>query len=282
MLTVLIFHAGPALSLPTVALEDEGIDPDLTPAGMVELAFRSAALFHPLCRKVLLTDETTSFPGLADSIEIVRRRLDPSKLMLERKVSQLEFLERHDAGESDVLMLDADMLMNAPVDNLFANGMALGLSYRDKPGMPLNGGLIAVSSECQAAAARFLEKVIALMERNSYHDRGSYRDQHALLEVVGHERFTSRTSDSIELEGIGRVVFWPCVTHNYTPPNADGGVFFRDPRCKFMHFKGPRKRLMRRYWDAHLAEREVASARGGWWRRWWGNDSRARAAREHT
>jgi hypothetical protein len=270
MLTVLIFHAGPALGLPTVSVDVAPGERGMTHASMVDLAFRSVTLFHPHCRKVLLTDAATQFPGLSGTVEMVRRDLDASKLMLERKRSQLEFLQRPDLGESDVLMLDADMLMNAPVHDLFGNGMALGLSYRDKRGMPLNGGLIAVSRKFHTGARLFLERVIELMERHHYHDVGSYRDQHALIDVVGHDRFERRASDVVEIEGIGRIVLWPCHTHNHTPPNADGSIYFRDPRCKFVHFKGPRKRLMPGYWEQHLAGRELAAARGAWWRRWLG------------
>src|SRR5687768_1838277 len=64
MLTVVIFHAGNSLSLPTVATQSTGADADLTHGGMVDLAFRSATLFHPNCRKVLLTDEMTEFAEL--------------------------------------------------------------------------------------------------------------------------------------------------------------------------------------------------------------------------
>jgi hypothetical protein len=248
MMTFVVFHMDlPGAQIDVVPFA-KGTRPDYV--DMAALAFQSAALFHPECRRVILTDDTTAFPGLPSDIDIVRRPIDPTKVMYERMVSELEFIREH-GRDSDLLFIDADMLINGPLDSLFARNLDLGLTYREKPDMPINGGLIAVARHGRAAAEAFFGRVVDVMQTKYSDTLGWFCDQYAIIETIGHERFERRPSDMIDVDGI-RIALWPCDTHNYSPRNRWRKILFRQSRRKIIHFKGPRKRLMRPYWEVHL------------------------------
>jgi hypothetical protein len=248
MITFVVFHIDLPGSQIDVVPFAKGTRPDYV--DMAALAFQSAALFHPHCRRVILTDEATAFPGLPGDIEIVRRPIDPAKVMYERMVSELNFI-RERGRDSDLLFIDADMLINGPLDSLFARDLDLGLTYRDKPDMPINGGLIAVARHGSTAAEAFFGRVVDVMKTRYSHTLGWFCDQHGIIETIGHERFQQRASDLIDVDGV-HVALWPCDTHNYSPRNVLRKILFRQPQRKIIHFKGPRKRLMRPYWEVHL------------------------------
>jgi hypothetical protein len=249
MITFVVFHVDlPGSQLDVVPFA-KGTRPDYV--DMAAMAFQSAALFHPGCRRVILTDDTTAFPGLPSDVELVRRPIDATKVMYERMVSELQFMREH-GRDGDLLFIDADMLINGPLDSLFARDHDLGLTYRNKPDMPINGGLIAVARHGRAAAQAFFGRVVDVMQTRYSHTLGWFCDQYAIIDTIDRERFEQRpSSDLIDVDGI-RIAFWPCDTHNYSPSNALRNILFRHARRKIIHFKGPRKRLMRPYWEAHL------------------------------
>jgi hypothetical protein len=249
MITFVVFHIDLPGSQIDVVPFAKGTRPDYV--DMAALAFQSAALFHPGCRRVILTDDATAFPGLPSDVEVVRRPIDSTKVMYERMVSELEFIREH-GRDSDLLFIDADMLINGPLDSLFARDLDLGLTYRDKPDMPINGGLIAVARHGSAAAEAFFGRVVDVMRTEYSHTLGWFCDQYGIIDTIGRERFEQRpSSDLIDVDGV-RIALWPCDTHNYSPRNAWRHILFRETRRKIIHFKGPRKRLMRPYWEVHL------------------------------
>jgi hypothetical protein len=260
VITFVVFHVDLPGSQIDVVPFAKGTRPDYV--DMAALAFQSAALFHPECRRVILTDDATTFPGLPDDVEVVRRPLDPTKVMYERMVSELEFIREH-GRDSNLLFIDADMLINGPLDSLFARDLDLGLTYRDLPDMPINGGLIAVARHGHAAAEAFLGRVVGVMQTKYAHTLGWYCDQYAIIDTIGRERFERRPSDPIDVDGT-HIALWPCDTHNYSPRNRWRKILLRESRRKIIHFKGPRKRLMRPYWEAHLEPLTgTGSPRGG-------------------
>jgi hypothetical protein len=251
MMTFVVFHVNLPGSQIDVVPFVKGTRPDYV--DMAALAFESAALFHPDCRRVILTDDATAFPGLPSEVEVVRRPLDATKLMFERMVSELKFL-REQGRDSDLLFIDADMLINGPLDSLFARDLDLGLTYRDHPEMPINGGLIAVARHGRAAAEAFLGRVVDVMQTKYADTLGWFCDQHGIIDTIGRERFDRRTSDLISVDGTS-LALWPCDTHNFSPKNRWRRILFRSSEQKIIHFKGPRKRLMRTYWEVHLKPR---------------------------
>jgi hypothetical protein len=260
MITFVVFHVDLPGSQIDVVPFAKGARPDYV--DMADLAFQSAVLFHPACRRVILTDEVTAFPDLPSDVEVIRRPIDATKVMYERMVSELKFI-RERGSDSDLLFIDADMLINGPLDSLFARDLDLGLTYRDHPDMPINGGLIAVARHGSAAAEAFFGCVVDVMRTRYAHTLGWFCDQYAIIDTIGREQFERRPSDLIDVDG-ARIALWPCDTHNYSPRNAWREILFRQSRRKIVHFKGPRKRLMRPYWEAHLEPLTGAgSAHGG-------------------
>ncbi|WP_119355382.1 hypothetical protein [Azohydromonas sediminis] len=246
--TFVVFHINLPGSRIDVVPHARGTRPDYV--AMAALAFQSAALFHPGCRRLILTDETTAFPGLPDEVELVRRPIDAAKVMYERMRSQLALI-RERGRDTNLLFIDADMLINGPVDSLFARDLDLGLTYREHESMPINGGLIAVPRHGHAVAAAFLSRVVDVMQTRYADSLGWYCDQRALIDTIGRERFARRPLDLIDVDG-ARVALFPCDTYNYTPGNHWRNILARSPRRRIIHFKGQRKRLMRPYWELHL------------------------------
>lgn len=261
MLTVVVYH----VDLPGATRAHSMHARAWSYQELLGLALRSASVHHPACRKVILTDEATEFPNIDPSVQVIRRDIDPRKLILERTISQINFL-KHDDHFSHVVMIDADMLINGDLESIFHQEMDLGLTYRNSSKMPINGGFIAIASHGRLHAIRFLERVARLMSAGTT-DQFWWGDQHALIEALGPESFPRRTADVMQLDSGGHVILWPCATHNFTPPKRLRGILRRGPECKVIHFKGSRKRLLRRYWEIHLSPDESRLARRAKWLR---------------
>lgn len=231
---------------------------------MVDLAFRSAEMFHPNCRKVILTDRATDFSGLPEGIGILRHEIDPTRVMFERTLVQQQFLAQHDF-DSHVLLMDSDMLINNRLDSCFDVDFDVGLTYRGHPDMPINGGLIAVRNSRRGPSLAFFDSLVRIMWESYSQDLTWFCDQHALIEAVGRAEFGRRPSDTMETPSGVRIQLWPCETHNYSPDNQWHRILWRDARRRIMHFKGERKRLMKPYWSTHLSGDETRA--GKWSRR---------------
>jgi Nucleotide-diphospho-sugar transferase len=227
----------------------------------IDLMFRSAALAHPNCKKVVLTDLHTAFPGLSSDIQIYRLDLNPELVMLSRLEAQLHYITHHDLG-SDIVLLDSDMLIQGSLKKLFSKDFSVGLTYRDPTEsnyqeMPFNGGVIFVTKSQKAQAIQFLERVYTLYQTEYSHQGTWWGDQYAMLGAVGQENFHQRTSDLLHVDN-AKVQLLPCSVYNFSPNNKYRAIALGFADKKVIHFKGPRKRLMPIYWDAYLKPRECS------------------------
>lgn len=260
MITFVIFHveleerAGPGK-----ALEEPCDFNELT-----DVAFRSATLFHPDCRKVLLTDNQTKF-HLGTDVEIIRQQIDPKALMLSRMRCQLEFLEKQDPRDHFVF-LDSDIVLNGSLEHLFENDFEVGLTYmrsqnteRTAGKMPINGGLFFFKGSDKPSALHFMQKVFSryLNETVEGYEHW-WGDQNALMDFIGRDSFYQRKSDSFTVEGI-RIRLFPKEEYNFSPRNQMKRIWRPFSKEKVLHFRGARKRLMMPYWNIYLAPRENPS-----------------------
>ncbi len=58
----------------------------------------------------------------------------------------------------------------------------------------------------------------------------------------------------VEVDG-AQILFLPCETYNFSPENEIASVRTGLHDKFLLHFKGPRKQLMKLFWDAHLLPR---------------------------
>jgi hypothetical protein len=228
---------------------------------MIEILFRSAAIFHPDCRKVVISDRDTNLAALSDDIEIHRLELDREAVMLSRLKGQIDYVNHHDFA-SDVVLLDSDILINGDLEPLFQRAFHVGLTYRELDEMPFNGGVILVSKQNQQAAIAFLEKVYQIYQQEYAKHSTWWGDQYALIDAVGGlQRFSQRQRDVLDVEN-SQVLFVPCDNYNFSPENRFRSLFAISPDQKILHFKGYRKRLMELYWQSFLQPRELSGIAG--------------------
>jgi hypothetical protein len=226
---------------------------------MLDLLFRSARLFHRGASCTLLTDSATQVHGVRGPWRRVEVPVDHGALMLSRAQAQLQWVEQwveqRDAVRPLVL-LDSDILLAAPLHELFASDFDVALTWRANAEMPINGGLLLLNDRRPEVARRFFRRFVAVYrERYAGADASWYGDQLALRDCVGVPQAQMAQQATVDVEGC-RVRLLPCASHNFSPHNSFAAIANGLPGVQVLHFKGQRKRLMRPYWDAFLRPRE--------------------------
>ncbi|HEX8464741.1 MAG TPA: hypothetical protein VF627_09005 [Abditibacterium sp.] len=233
--------------------------------------FRSAERFYPRCRKVIITDQETEFhPVIHDhingEIEIFRAHFPGSGAMLSRAQAQTEWLEKEVAKgggqDSPIVMLDSDVLINRDLEPLCSLNYEIAMTYRGNDEMPINGGVFFIAPLQQEAALRFSRWVQFIYESHFSEDIW-YGHQRALIETIGWENYKNRTK-------IGAVLTVPPAALQNADDNRSVqaqlwhvGEWNRTVSVKWLkirkmssarilHFKGPRKILMRPYFFGYL------------------------------
>jgi hypothetical protein len=222
---------------------------------MIELLFRSATVFHPDCRKVVITDRDTDLDALSDDIEIHRLELDREAVMLSRLKGQIDYVKQHDFA-SDLVLLDSDILINGELESLFQKEFHVALTYREQDDMPFNGGVIFISKQNRQAAIEFLERVYSIYQQEYAKHSTWWGDQYALIDAVGREKFAERQQDLLDVEG-RQILLVSCDLYNFSPDNRYRSLMTITPEQKVLHFKGHRKRIMPLYWHIYLQPREI-------------------------
>jgi hypothetical protein len=215
---------------------------------LVTLFFRSARRFHPSARLILLTDGQTRIALDEPDVEVVRGDIDPARLMLHRMRAQLAYLQVAEPGV-DLVFLDADMLVNASLQELAAIPEDLALTYRRDP-MPINGGFIFVPAAGRGPARAFLERVHGVFETRHADQGAWWGDQTALSEALGP---LAPDPGPVIRTREATVRLLSARTYNYSPDDQYRSILAPLGTRKVLHFKGRRKRLMPLYWAAHLA-----------------------------
>jgi hypothetical protein len=222
---------------------------------LINLLFRSASIFHPDCKKVILTDKKTDWSHLDGNIEIHRFKMDQKQLMLSRLIAQINYLKNHDFS-SDLILIDSDMLVNGNLESLFKNNFDIALTYRhNKFKMPINGGIIFISKNKKQKALKFMQTMLKIFKSNYYRHNAWWGDQEALIDIVGYKNFINRKSNIMNTENI-KILLLPQKKYNFSPANRMSSIFFKLKNKKIIHFNGERKRFMPFYWNVYLSHLE--------------------------
>ena len=225
---------------------------------LINLLFRSVSIFHPNCRKVVLTDMNTRLAGLDDDIEVYRTSLDPESIMFSRLVAQFNYVNTQQI-DSDIILIDSDMLVNANLEHLFEEDFSVALTYRYLEAvkdMPINGGIIFLSRDRKQEAIKFLEKVYQIYQEKYLKDYQSWwGDQYALIDAIGFDNFHSRQSD-VMLVDEQKIKLLDCEIYNFSPGRNPNSIVREHKDKVILHFKGSRKKIMPLYWQAHLSNKE--------------------------
>lgn len=227
---------------------------------MIDCLFKSASIFNPDCKKVVLTNQQTDFSSLKSQAHLFRTNIDLSKVTPSKVRAQVEYIKSHNF-DSNLIFIDSDIIVNSNLDALFQQDFDVALTYIDKENMPINAGVVLINKNSKEKAIEFLEKVDVLC-RTKYSTETWWGDQLALIDAVGTELFRQRQSDTIytEPEGI-KVLLLPCDVYNFAPhpPDKVSSVASELRNRKIIHFRGDRKRYMNLYWTTYLAHKEQPS-----------------------
>lgn len=226
---------------------------------LISLVFQSASLFHPNCKRVMLSDQESPFDYLDHDIEVHRRKTDTDNipLMLNRLLTQISYVRSNDS-RSNLTFLDSDILINANLEDLFQQDFDIALTYRDFEDMPINWGVMFISQQGQSSAIGFLEEVAKVYQERYLTSDIFWCDQYALMDVIGRERFFNRQSDTLCVHNT-KILLIPCSVYNFSPEPTLDSIVPELKDKKILHFKGPRKRLMALYWNTYLKARKHSS-----------------------
>lgn len=194
------------------------------------LALQRASCLRFGCRQIVITD----LPPIA---EFTTLRVDlPLALMRASLAGQLAYLESA-AFDADTLLTDADTVLGSDPRAVFDGSFDLAVTTHPFSDCILNNGAIFVPLAAKGRVEKFWRAALA--------DCGEAwgEDQRALRDALG----ATLEHGIAERDGI-RVKFLPCPGYNWAPESEADPV-----KAVIVHFRGPRKRWMRRWTERHAA-----------------------------
>jgi predicted nuclease with TOPRIM domain len=218
----------------------------------IDLMFRSAAYFHPQCHKIILSDLNTNLSYLPSDLEVNRYDLDVNQIMYSRLLAQCKFLQNYDF-QTDIILLDSDIIISSNLEDIFVDrDFDIGLTFRDDPEMPINGGVIYISKNNKESVLSFFQKLLEIYQEKHHSKAQWWGDQHALVDLVCDDRSISfDSSHYLNVNGV-KIALFDCDIYNFSPDyNSDLEVYEKQNK-KIIHFKGPRKKFMKDYWHYHF------------------------------
>lgn len=222
---------------------------------LLDLMGRSAALFHKDARLTLLTNQHSTVP--APLFHTVECEIRPETLMFDRTVAQAGYVMRSDF-KRPLAFLDTDMLFNDSLAEVLSEDFDVAVTWRDKVQNPVNGGLIIVNSARPERGRQFFARLVDVY-RSAHGANSSWDgDQFALSDIFGSSAAEISRNPRREYDGV-KVLFLPCEKYNYAPDNNRRSLRARLNGKTLIHFKGARKWMMPRYWDAYLAPLEQSA-----------------------
>ncbi|CDR34762.1 hypothetical protein [Criblamydia sequanensis] len=215
---------------------------------LIHLMFESVSLFHPNCRKVLLTDRKTHFEE--ETFEIIRYPIDNYPLRYAETVAQAQFLKSHPEN-GNLIFLDFDILVQANLESVFENTEDIFLTLRPSPIIPINLGVTFVKRGSFQKAFKFFNQILAkmLLQNNRLMNwGGSQKAIWGLLQpsIVRMDK----DKDSITLDSLN-IKFLKGDIYNYSSETVEE-MEKHHPDKKILHFKGHLKEAMPIYFDKYL------------------------------
>ncbi|XP_072983158.1 uncharacterized protein [Typha latifolia] len=221
----------------------------------------------PRSNVIILTDPTSTFSLRRTNAAILSIQGDYSRgyLMLQRIKSYIAFLEKR-LEENEVglkgfnhfIFTDSDIAVIDDLGYIFEKypHFHLALTFRNNKNQPLNSGFIAVRGTPDGIykAKIFLQEVLEAYSSKYMKASRMLGDQLALAWVIkSHlpfavKKFSRHEAFMGEVSGI-YVLFLPCSSYNWTPPEGAGQFHGMPLDVQVVHFKGSRKRLMLESWN---------------------------------
>lgn len=221
----------------------------------------------PQSNVLILTDPASTLPVHRNRVTLypIQGEYSRDKLMLQRIRSYIVFLEQKLEEQSQLpgrishyIFTDSDVAVIDDLGQIFNDYplFDIALTFRNNKEQPLNSGFIAVrgSRDGIQRAKIFLQEVLQVYSSKYIKASRMLGDQLALAWVVksqanfNSKRFTKQQPFEEKIGG-ALVLFLPCATYNWTPPEGAGQFHGMPLDVKVVHFKGSRKRLMLESWN---------------------------------
>ncbi|XWS35678.1 hypothetical protein CRYUN_Cryun20dG0017000 [Craigia yunnanensis] len=171
---------------------------------------------------------------------------------------RLEKLSQERGRITHFIFTDSDIAVIDDLGQIFEKyqNFHLALTFRNNKDQPLNYGFIAVRGQ------NFFYKVLEVYSSRYMNASRMLGDQLALAWVIkSHLSFDangfSKAQAFIKEIGGASVLFLPCATYNWTPPEG-AGQFHGMPLDVKVHFKGSRKRLMLEAWNFFSSSADIS------------------------
>lgn len=215
----------------------------------IEIFFKSARLFHPDCKCVVLTDLSTSL-SFSNDIELHRYELDPNKPAYNRLLAQKKYLKQSDNYLHNVF-LDYDMLVQQNLGQICTCDFDVALTQGTKTNR-IGGSFIMVHRGSKEKGMHFFNLVeqIYLNNYTDYEAWGGIQVSMNDLLVINFK--TIKYLKVYEIDRI-KIIVLPEDKYNY-PISERELQFFLDyiPEKMIIHFRGVRKKAMIEYWNSYL------------------------------
>ncbi|PIN11803.1 hypothetical protein CDL12_15593 [Handroanthus impetiginosus] len=221
----------------------------------------------PQSNVFILTDPASKLPLQRDMVTIqpIQGEYSRDKLMLQRIRSYIAFLEtrlekltQKQEQVTHFIFTDSDIAVIDDLGRIFTDypNFDVALTFRNNKEQPLNSGFIAVRGTAEGIrrGKAFLQEVLEVYSSKFMKASRMLGDQLALAWVVRSnpnfnvKKFTRREAFLDKIGGAS-VLFLPCSSYNWTPPEGAGQFHGMPLDVKVVHFKGSRKRLMLESWN---------------------------------
>ncbi|XP_050236648.1 uncharacterized protein LOC126686573 isoform X2 [Mercurialis annua] len=230
----------------------------------------------PRSNVIILTDPASDISLQREKVTLypIEGEYSREKLMLQRIRSYITFLNTklkelaHNPGKSShYIFTDSDIAVVDDLGHIFQRypNFDLTLTFRNNKDQPLNSGFIAVrgTPESILRAKNFLQDVLKVYSSKYINASRMLGDQLALAWVIrshpgfNSQRFGKAEAFVQEINGAS-VLFLPCATYNWTPPEGAGQFHGMPLDVKVVHFKGSRKRLMLESWNFFNSSSDIS------------------------
>ena len=196
----------------------------------------------------LLTDRRTEFPDLDPRITVDRHDIDPAAgLMLARTIAEAEFLDRWNFA-TPVALLDTDIVVNAPIGDIFAEDFDVAVCYRPKKKQPINAGAVLLGHRRPEVVRDFMARWLATHRRDFADQAMWWGGQAALNALIDLPRDVPVPSLQV-VDGVRVRLLEPGIW-NYAPKRWWIQALFPKRAKKILHFKSrDRKPDMIRFYE---------------------------------
>ncbi|KAJ9188457.1 hypothetical protein P3X46_003814 [Hevea brasiliensis] len=230
----------------------------------------------PRSSVIILTDPESDLLLQRNKVTLypIQGEYSREKLMLQRIRSYITFLNtrlkelaQNPRHTSHYIFTDSDIAVVDDLEHIFQKfpKFHMALTFRNNKEQPLNSGFIAVRGTPKSIlrAKIFLQEVLEVYTSKYMSASRMLGDQLALAWVIKSDpnfdlrRFSKARAFLAEIGGAS-VLFLPCATYNWTPPEGAGQFRGMPLDVKVVHFKGSRKRLMLESWNFFSSASDIS------------------------